>query len=66
MKEQQKLFEAQLATMATQQLSSPDILTALKAMQEGVSKEVTKQGGVAVFAAPTSIPDHIANSPGRK
>jgi hypothetical protein len=64
MKEQQKLLEAQLVTMATQQLpnmSSPEILSAaLKAMQEGVSKDPmsTQQGGTTatVFAAPTGVP----------
>ena len=74
MKEQQKILEAQLANMATtmspQQLTSPDILNALKAIQqgEGLGKEVTvKQVGTAapVFTAPTAVPEHIAN-PGRK
>ena len=63
MKEQQKMFEAQLVTMATQQLHSPDILSALKAMQDGVTKE-TKQvpATTTVFTAPSGIPDHIANT----
>lgn len=66
MKEQQKLFEAQLATMTQQQLSSPEILNALKVIQDGVAKEV-KQGTTAtVFTAPTGVPDHFANSAGRK
>ena len=58
------MFEAQLVSMATQQIpnmSSPDILSALKAMQEA-GKE-TESTTATVFAAPTGIPDHIA---GRK
>ena len=68
MKEQQRLIEAQLATMATHQLNSPDILSALKAMQQdSVAKEMGKQTGMSppIFTAPTTIPEHIAN-PGRK
>lgn len=69
MKEQQKMFEAHLATMTQQQISSmasPEILNALKVIHDGVTKE-TKQGTTAtVFTAPTGVPDHIANSAGRK
>ena len=66
MKEQQKILEAQLVSMATQQLTSipnPDILSALKAMQEAGTSKEAKQGTTAtVFTAPSGVPDHIANS----
>ena len=67
MKEQQKLIEAQLASMATGQISStnmpsPDILNALKAMQDGISKETKQVTTATVFAAPSGVPEHIANS----
>lgn len=66
MKEQQKMFEAQLATMTQHNMASPEILNALKVIHDGVAKE-TKQGTTAtVFTAPTGVPDHIANSAGRK
>ena len=59
MKEQQKMLEAQLVSLATQQqipnIQTPDILNALKAMQDSGTKEA-KQGDV--FTAPTGIPDH--------
>lgn len=65
MKEQQKIFEAQLATMTQQQMASPEILNALKVIHDGVKE--TQQGTTAtVFTAPTGVPEHIANSTGRK
>ena len=70
MKEQQKIFEAQLVSMATHQLAqqsahSPEILQALRAMQEATSAgtvEAKQAATATVFAAPTGIPEHIANS----
>ena len=61
------MLEAQLVSMATQQLpnvQSPDILTALKAMQDGVVKETKQTNMSTVFAAPTGVPDHL--TAGRK
>jgi cyclic AMP-dependent transcription factor ATF-2 len=59
MKEQQRVIEAQLVQLSNVNMTSPEILNALKAMQDGVSKE----GATAtVFAAPSGVPDHIANS----
>jgi hypothetical protein len=69
LKEQQKYLEAQIASMANQQLNSPDLLSALKAIQQGdcLGKDSGKQLATSppLFTAPTAVPDHIAN-PGRK
>ena len=65
MKEQQKVIEAQLVQLSNVSMSSPEILNALKAMQDGVvSKEMNQGTTATVFAAPSGIPDHIAS--GRK
>lgn len=63
MKEQQKLIEAQLVNMASQPLTSPDILTALRAMQHQGGDNSGKESmgdSPPIFAAPTGVPDHIS------